>query len=265
MKKSSFYIVLFCLLLPVKLAAQENPKFIDNENLLTKKETACMEKAIQYEADFFNRLFPDKAVDLSAIKFTVATSFMEFINVQRQSKALHVNASGFFSSKDSTLVVLKDKKSKSNKFLLTCYHELSHAFLHLHVGDKYIPAWFNEGLAEYLEQMTFDKKKIGHKVNTYSVVRVKTLVELKDLNLSEFVNWNYQTFSQKSFTEEGYGYAVGYCMVLFLMQQNEEQAITIFSNLIGAHSSTEIFDRCYAGGFAQFEKDFMAYINVFDV
>jgi hypothetical protein len=50
-------------------------------------------------------------------------------------------------------------------------------------------------------------------------------------------------------------------MVLFLMQQKEEQAITIFSNLIGAHSAAEIFDRHYTGGFAQFEKDFMAYIE----
>ncbi|MDR2057489.1 MAG: DUF1570 domain-containing protein [Dysgonamonadaceae bacterium] len=261
MKNSSFYIVLFCLLLSVKLAAQENLKFIDNENLLTKKETACLEKAIQYEADFFNRLFLDKTVDLSAIKFTVATGFMEFINVQAQAGALHANASGFFSSRDSTLVVLKNKKSKSNGFLSTCYHELSHAFLHLHVGDKYIPAWFNEGLAEYLDQMTFDKKKIVHRVNNYGVMRVKTLIELKDLNLSEFVEWNYQTFSQKSFTQEGYGYAAGYCMVLFLMQQNEERAITIFSNLIGARSTKEVFDRRYAGGFAQFEKDFIAYIE----
>jgi uncharacterized protein YjaZ len=261
MKKNNFYIVWLCLLLSVKLAAQENLKFIDNEDLLTKKETACMEKAIQYEADFFNRLFPDKTVDLSAVKFTVATSFMEFVNVQAQSGALHINSSGFFSPKDSTLVVLKDKKSKSNAFLSTCYHELSHAFLYLHVGDKYIPAWFNEGLAEYLEQMTFDKKKIVHSVNTYSVARVKTLVELKDLNLSEFVNWNYQMFSQKSFTQEGYGYAVGYCMVLFLMQQKKEQVITIFSNLIGAYSTVEVFDRHYTGGFAQFEKDFRTYIE----
>jgi uncharacterized protein YjaZ len=261
MKKSSLYIVLCCLLLSAQLSAQENLKFVDSENLLTKKETACLETAIQYEADFFNRLFPSKTVDLSAIKFTVATSFMEFINIQMQSKALHANSSGFFSSKDSTLVVLKNKKSKSNQFLSICYHELSHAFLHLHVGDQYIPAWFNEGLAEYLEQMTFDKKKIGHQVNTYGVVRVKTLIELKDLNLSEFVDWNYQTFSQKSFTEEGYGYAVGYCMVLFLMQQNESEAISIFSNLIGARSTTEVFDRHYAGGFAQFERDFISYVE----
>jgi uncharacterized protein YjaZ len=261
MKKSNFYIALFCLLLPLKLEGQENLNFIDTGKLLTKKEVACLKKAIQYEAIFFNRLFPDKAVNLSAIKFMVATSFVDLIHAQRQSNALHFNVSGFFSPQDSVLVVSKNKKMKSQEFLSTCYHELSHAFLYLHVGNRYIPAWLNEGLAEYFEQMTFDKKKIVQKLNSYSVARVKTLVELKDLNLSEFVDWSYQTFSQKSFTQEGYGYAIGYCITFFLMQQNEEQAITIFRDLIGAHSTAGVFDLHYAGGFVQFEKDFMAYIE----
>jgi hypothetical protein len=45
------------------------------------------------------------------------------------------------------------------------------------------------------------------------------------------------------------------------MKQSEKQAVTIFGNLIGSHSSVEVFDLQYAGGFAQFEKDFMAYIE----
>jgi hypothetical protein len=86
---------------------------------------------------------------------------------------------------------------------------------------------------------------------------VKTLIELQEINLSEFVNWNYQKFAAESFTQEGYGYAVSYCIVLFLMQKDENRAIEIIRHLVGAASSTEIFDKYYSGGFAQFEVDFI--------
>jgi hypothetical protein len=138
---------------------------------------------------------------------------------------------------------------------------LSHAFLHLHSGDKNIPAWMNEGLAVYIQEMSFNKKKIKQRINTQSIARVKTLIEIKDIDLSEFVNWNYQKFSAESFSQEGYGYAVGYCMVLFLMQYDEDKSITIFRNLIGEQTTVEVFNDHYTGGFAQFEKDFMEYFS----
>jgi hypothetical protein len=51
-------------------------------------------------------------------------------------------------------------------------------------------------------------------------------------------------------------------MVYFLMQQkNEAQVFEIFRNLIGAESTIDVFDSYYEGGFAQFEKDFMAYFS----
>jgi len=260
MRKNNYYMAFVFILLVVSVSAQEI-KFIDPEKLLTKKENFALESALQYESDFFNRLFPDKTVDISDIKLTVASNYMEFVNVQSKYGTSHANASGFFSPEDSTLVVLKDKKSNVKNFLPTCYHEFSHAFLTLHIGNKYIPAWFNEGLANYLEQMTYEKSKIAQHINNYSVARLKTLIDLKDLNLSEFVDWNYEKFSKESFTQEGYGYAVGYCMVLFLMQQDEDKAFTIFRNLVDVRSTIEVFDRCYSGGFSQFEKDFITYFG----
>jgi len=260
MKKNNYSIVFVFILLAVDLWAQ-GIKCIDAENLLTKKENLTLEKALQYEADFFNRLFPDKTVNLSDIQLTVATNYAEFISIQSKYGVLHAYASGFFSPKDSVLVVLKDKKSKVNRFLPICYHELSHAFLHLHKNDKYLPAWFDEGLADYLEQMTYDKSKITQRINKQSVIRVKTLIDLRDLNLAEFVNWSYQKFSTESFAQEGYGYAVAYCMTLFLMQQGEDKAFAIFRNLLDARSTIEVFDKHYLGGFSQFETDFIRYFG----
>ncbi|MDR1744045.1 MAG: DUF1570 domain-containing protein [Dysgonamonadaceae bacterium] len=254
-------LIIFCsgLLLAANAVAQNDIRFVDTENLITPKEKTALGKAIRYEADFFNRLFPGKTVNITDIKFTVATGFADLMNVQMQNGNTAHISSGFFRPKDSLLVVLKTKKMPSEQFLLTCYHEMSHAFLSLHAGRKYLPPWFNEGLAVYLECMSFQKSKPSHQADKPKINRVKTLIELRDLNLLEFADWDYSKFSTESFSQENYGYCVGYCMVYFLMQKEENKAIEIFQHLVGADSSVEIFDRFYSGGFAQFEKEFTDY------
>ncbi|MFA7492227.1 MAG: DUF1570 domain-containing protein [Proteiniphilum sp.] len=260
MKKQTLLIFSFGLLLAVNLMAQSNIRFINTERLITSKEETALAKAIGYEADFFNRLFPGKTVDISDIKFMVVTQFADLVKLQSGSKAYL--SSGFFNPNDSLLVVLKTRKTPSSQFLRACYHEMSHAFLSLHVGGQYLPPWFNEGLAVYLERMSFDKSKIVHEVDKPKISRLKTLIELHDLNLAEFVDWGYSKFSDESFSQENYGYCVGYCMVYFLMQKGEDHAFEFFRNLVGTRSSVGTFNQHYPGGFTQFEKEFLAYFSL---
>ena len=259
--KNNLYAVFIFNLLTIGLLAQEK-SIISIGNILTKKENIALERALLYKSDFFNRLFSEKTVNSSEIKFVVANNYGEYLNIQSKYGLVQPNSYGFFSRKDSTVVVFKHKKDENpNIFMRTCYHELSHAFLHLHIGDNYVPAWFIEGLATYHAQMTFDKSNITQRVNSYYVKRVKTLIQLKEINLTEFVNWDYQKFSTESFSQEGYGYAIGYCIVLFLMQKYEDKAFTIFHSLVNEYSVTEVFDKYYSGGFSQFEKEFIEHFR----
>ncbi len=260
MGKWNVVLLAFLLLVTVRISAQSAIKFADTDGLILSKERRILEKSIEYEASFFSSIFPERKVNIAEIKFFVAANFLEFVRVQAKfSSSIHAWSSGFFSPKDTTLVVYKDKKMSSADFLSTCYHELSHAFLSLYT-PQYTPPWFNEGLAEYLQCMTFGKNEIVQQVNRYNINRVKTLIELKDLNLLEFVQWDYQKFSTESFSQESYGYAVAYSMVLFLMQKDGTKALEIFRNLVGKYSSVEMFDHYYDGGFANFEKEFGEYI-----
>ena len=259
--KNRFRIILIFSTLTINALAQ-GETIINSGNFLTKKENIVIEKALQYKTDFFNQLFSEKTINSSEIKFVVADNIGKYLYLQSKYGLLSTNSSGFFSPKDSTVVVFKDKKNENSKsFLRICFHELSHAFLYLHIGDDYIPAWFIEGLAIYHEQMLYDKKVIKQRINSYYVARVKTLIQLKEINLTEFVNWDYKKFSIESFSQEGYGYAIGYCITLFLMQQNKEMAFTIFRNHVNEYSTVDVFDNHYSGGFIQFEKDFIEHFR----
>jgi len=255
--KNNLYAIFIVNLLVTGILAQEET-VISIENILTIKENNALEKALQYKSDFFNRLFSEKTVNSWEIKFVVANNYRDYLYIQSEYGHIKLNSFGFFSAKDSTVVVFKNKKNENpNIFMRTCYHELSHAFLHLHIGNNYVPAWFIEGLAIYHAQMTFDRKNTKQHINNYYVKRVKTLIQLKEINLTEFVNLDYKKFSIESFSQEGYGYAIGYCMILFLMQQSEDKAFKIFRSLVNEYSATEVFDKYYSGGFSQFEKDFI--------
>lgn len=251
--------ILFLLFAFTGIQAQEKFKIQDPEKHLSKKEKQILENAVHYEAAFYDRIFPGKKTDFSDIKFTIIPDQLSFAMYVKNLVGVYLNnISGIYFLSAHELVVCTDKKFKES-FIRTLCHEVSHAFLHLHSDDKIIPAWLNEGLAVYLQRMSYDKKKITQRMDHRYAARVKTLIELKDLDLADFVTWDYRKFSVESFSQENNGYAIGYCIVFFLMQYDEENAIIIFRNLFGKQTSKAVFDNCYPGGFAQFEKDFMEY------
>jgi hypothetical protein len=83
--KNNHYIVVVLIMLSISVLAQDK-KVIDPENVLTKKENLALEKALQYEADFFNRLFfdRDRMVSVSDIKLIVAKNFLEYLYIQSE-------------------------------------------------------------------------------------------------------------------------------------------------------------------------------------
>jgi len=260
MRRLSFKYLALCILnilLYFSVFAQEK-SFSDIDKYFSKKEKASFERALEYQNAFCHKIFPDTIVDISKIQISVITDIKEFGNIVIQKKT-----SGYYSSFDRKLVICKDDKFK-NTLMKTTFHELSHALLHLYSGDRFdhIPPWLNEGLAEYLEGMTYSSKNITHHKSAYLIARVKTLIELRDLDLADFVDWEQQKFIKESFSQDGYGYAVGYCMVLFLMNKYEKDAYSLFRSLIDKNkASTEIFDIHYKGGFSQFEKDFFIHYS----
>ena len=259
--KHLIFISLFILFLPLLVFAQNN-SFPEIDKYFSIKEKAIFEHALEYQNAFYNKIFPDVNVDLSEIKISVITDVKYFGDLA----VLPVikKSSGFYSPVDRELVIIKTEKMK-HAFMETAIHELSHALLHLYSEFQFnhIPPWLNEGIAVYLSGMSYSSKKMVHKKNDYLIARVKTLIELRDLDLASFVNWGHQKFTKESFSQEGYGYAVGYCIVLFLMKKDEKYAYTLFRSLIEKSDkpTTEIFDNYYDGGFSKFEKDFILFFR----
>ena len=251
--------ILTALFIPLFMFAQEN-NFPDIEKYFSKKEKATFWRAWEHQDEFYQKIFLYEMEPLSGIQISVIKDAKEY-----GIFLIKKNIAGYYSPSERRLVICKDEKYK-NSSLKTMQHELSHAMLHFYSGSLFfhIPPWLNEGLAKYLEGMIYGSKNYKHKKDQYLIARVKTLIELRDFDFADFVNLDQEKFYNKSLSQEGYGYAVGYCMVLFLLNKDEQAAFSLFRSLIEElKPTTEIFDEYYIGGFSKFEKDFIDYFYYF--
>ena len=250
-------IVLF-LTFSVILSAQNSYSIDDKENVLTKKEQQSLEKMIDYELTFFNKIFPSAKMTSLDVKVTIFQKYSAYLLYKKQIEGdiKYYKSLGFYSSGTKEVIVCKEK---NNSFMETCYHELSHFFLHLSIASP--PAWMDEGLATYFGNCRVSSKDVKHQRAEYLIGRLKTMIEMKDIDLRDFVTWKASKFAQISFTQDNYGYAAGYCMILYLLQKDENLTVNIMQAIMQNKSSEEAFDTFYTGGFSQFEKDFMAFYS----
>ena len=253
--KRLIVIILLCILhTGLYICAQEQMTSItDTDKTLNKNEQKNLERMIEYEIGFFNRIFLDKPYIKLDAEIIVFSNYAAYLAYQHEiGKTVRIRSAGFYSGEKRQIVICKDQFEKS--FLNTCYHELSHFFL----AERtiYAPIWLNEGIATYMDGVKISSKDIKHEIGRYFVSRVKTGIQLRDINLREFVSWSGREFSEVSFSHDGYGYAIAHCMI-YLMMDNEEVAFNIMRAICNDKATTiEAFDLHYAGGFDQFEKDF---------
>ena len=249
------YVMLFVLLVGYPAFAQYNIK--DSTNVLTKKERAALEQVVLYELDFYNKVQPDKVITPQDTRVNIFSNYGAYLIYQKeQTRETHHNSAGFYSRKNKEVVVCKDKHE--SRFLSVCYHELSHFFINVYFNS--VPIWLNEGLAVYFGHSKTGKT-VKHQVSKVYIVRVKTMIDLRDMDLKDFVGWDSRKFYKKSFSQEGYGYALGYSIVQYLMQKDEDLVIRILREINSGKKAEEAIAAVYDGGFSKFESDFVSYIT----
>lgn len=229
----------------------------DNDAVLSKKEKEALEQVIKYQLDFYNKVQPEQPINPSDVSLNIFSDYGTYLIYQKENIKTTLHRSmGFYSGKNKEAVVCKDKHDKG--FMSTCYHELSHFFVNTYFGS--VPVWLNEGLAVYFQESK-PGKTVRHHIADRYIIRVKTMIDTNDIDTADFVEWDRNRFYKKSFSHENYGYALGYAIVQYLMQKDENIVANLIRQIKAGKKSTEAFDSVYEGGFSQFNSDFLKYIS----
>ncbi|MCL2098033.1 MAG: hypothetical protein FWH23_04670 [Bacteroidales bacterium] len=232
--------------------------FDDPEGILTKKEKQQLEKAIIYEIDFYNKIFPDDTlIKISDVKIIIFDKYVDYVSYEA-TKGKNVSSGmpiGYFPQTRD--IVIYKNKDRSD-FLNVCYHELSHFFIRKKMTNSAV--WLNEGLACYFKSMNISVNAIKFEKRNLYLTQIKTFIALKDIDIADFITWKPAKFQQMT-SYNNYGYIVAYCIIYLLLQKEENILIGMMRDMRNGLTSVAAFDQHYPGGLAQFEKDFLAYFK----
>jgi len=251
-------LLLFSLFLILSFNIFAQYSITDSAKILTNKEIKYIEKVIEYQLSFYKKVFPKENIQPSDVKLHIYTDITAYLMMQKELYgSVRIGLGGFYSRKNKEAVVCKDKKEKT--FLHTCYHELSHFFTNTYF--EAIPIWLNEGLAVYFASLKVSDKNVQPQENHRCTARVKTMIDIRDINIKDFMTWSHPKFKKMAATHDSYGYALGYSIVNFLMKKDPDFLVSYIRLLKEGKSSEEAMEKLYTGGFIQFEKDFLAVLS----
>lgn len=211
-----------------------------------------IEKTLLNELGFFGPLGLPDTVRVKLLAFKDRVAGETFLS-QYDPQAIGNRYSGMFLPKIQTAVLISTENMDSGS--RTICHEICHFLYHKIMdstpGRAYSSAYgLNEGLACFFE--TFEVKKNGsvHQVpNRTYINSVKTLIEIEEFNLDEYLNMNGRRFESLSLYNGSVAYHGSYVIVATLFEhlgidRMRELLATIRSGL----TYEQAVEQIYPGG-----------------
>ncbi|KEQ16202.1 hypothetical protein GZ78_23505 [Endozoicomonas numazuensis] len=187
---------------PVSQWKKTEIKIIDEGFDLTESERERIRRDVVAVYEFFDKkLYFDiyKTVPVSIKAFGDKQAYVEYIRnhkgISRQSKDNSHNTLGIYLPKFNEIVIYQQKYRERS--FSTIKHEVSHAITD--TLTPFVPSWLNEGIAENMETIGFEKGgfSIGPHLINYNHMK-KHKRESKLLPVKEFLSLTSKEWRKKN-------------------------------------------------------------------
>lgn len=143
----------------------------------------------------------------------------------------------------------------------TIFHEFVHFIIDTNFGKSDIPAWFNEGLAEYYQTFEIDKDikvKLGlPQGNHLLLLQQSELLPLETL----FKISNYQLHQQGNHSRSVF-YAQSWALIHYMVQTGKADGLNKFLNLSLKNKTQEAaFTEAFGMSYKEMEKELRKYVR----
>jgi tetratricopeptide (TPR) repeat protein len=263
-------VTLFCISVlvssDVPASAKDTWTSVRSKNFLlvgnaNEKDIRRVGVRLEQFREVFSRLFTtlnvNSPVPTTVIVFKDDDSYLPF----KPNK----NTAGYFQSGHDvnyiTLKLVKELHSEQDPFTII-FHEYTHLMVQNTSG--HVPAWFNEGLAEYYStcSITDDQKVVmGRPIASH----IFLLRENKMLPLRTLFQVDQQSSYYNESDKQSIFYAESWALMHYLIHGNNGQRVTQMANflkLLSAGVPTEqAFQQAFAMSFESMEKELRAYIQ----
>ena len=274
MKRSFVFLALIIFVLSAGRAVQAADPWISvrskNFNLIgnaAEKDIRIVATKLEQFRETFRLLFPGLKVD-SSIKTTVivfknGAAYRSF-KPRRPDGKPDDGIAGYFQPGDDINYITLSIDGGVQDTLGTIFHEYTHFMLDTSVGKANIPAWFNEGMAEYYQTFKIaedQKVTLGDIQNNHLAL----LQQTKLIPFDQFFGAdNYSLHANGDATRNVF-YAQAWALMHYLMQgnggANREKLDRFFSLLLKETAPEAAFRLAFNSDYATLEKELRAYVE----
>ena len=233
----------------------------------SEKEIRGVATKLEQFREAFRQIFPrvkyNSAIPTNVIVFKSDKSFRDYKPVDANGKTSKWVAGYFQSGEDVNYIALSTEGEKADTYQ-TIFHEYVHFLVDNDMGRSNIPAWFNEGIAEYYEQFTIendDKVTLG----ALDQNNLEYLRQNKLIPLDTFFNIDNYSLRQQGSDGAGLFYAQAWALMHYLLQSNNgarNPQLTQFLNLLlDGKPPKEAFTKAFQIDYATMEKELKKYVE----
>ncbi|MEK6335574.1 MAG: tetratricopeptide repeat protein [Acidobacteriota bacterium] len=257
-----FTFVLVALAYPLSALGKDNWTIVRSKNFTlvgnaSEKEIRQVATRLEQFRDVFKRLLKD-----ARFETPVPTTVIVFKSMGSYKPFNLGNNAGYFQKGEDVNYITLTTEAGGENPLSVIYHEYVHLLVDNNLDN--VPAWFNEGLAEYYR--TFDIEE-DRKVHLGELIpyHLQTLREDKFLPLRTLLAVDHYSPYYNESSKRGTFYAESWALVHYLMMGNNSQRkpqLSRYLELVGANMPIEqAFKQSFGVEIEGLEKELKKYVE----
>ncbi|HEX8737998.1 MAG TPA: tetratricopeptide repeat protein [Pyrinomonadaceae bacterium] len=171
---------------------------------------------------------------------------------------------GYFLSADDANFITLSLEGDTNRAYETIFHEYTHFWVANNIGKSNVPPWFNEGLAEYYQNLKIENERkvvLGGVQNEH----LKVLSQNKLIPFETFFNTDNYTLAQQGEDGAGLFYAQAWALMHYLMHgeggARSRQMYKFLDLSMNGKPAKEAFSEAFQTDYATMERELRKYIE----
>lgn len=224
---------------------------------------ARLEEFREVFRQIFDKVNFNSPVPTTVVVFKDANSYNPYKPIKKDGQIDKAVAGYFLAADDANFITLSLDGDAGQAFQ-TIFHEYTHFWVDNNVGKSNVPPWFNEGLAEYYQNLKIEnERKVV--VGGLQEKHLELLSQNKLIPFETFFNTDNYTLAQQGDDGAGLFYAQAWALTHFLMHgeggARKGQMYKFLDFAMSGKSAREAFVEAFQTDYAAMERDLKKYIE----
>lgn len=232
-------------------------------NASEKEIRAVGTKLEQFRETFrllFTNMNVNSGVPTNVIVFKNAASYRDF-KPKRADGKVDENIAGYFQSGEDVNYITLSTEGTDKEMYGTIFHEYVHSILDMNYGKSDVPAWFNEGLAEYYQ--TFEIAKDQEiKLGLIQDQHLYLLQQSRLMPLDTLFNISNYQLHQTADHSRSIFYAQSWALIHYLIQGGKTEELGKFLKaMTNGKDARTAFETAFQTSYKNMETELQRYVK----